>query len=260
MPTSLKSITLGSGLMERRGEGQGDGAERHASPVLAPETAASTLTERAYYEIRRDIRDGTLPPGEALRLAALRERFGVGFTPLREAMMRLVTERFVLVAGQKGFRVAQATREDFDDLIDTRVRLETLLLPEAIANGDDHWEASVLATFHMLSRRPAVDEATGLMTTGWASAHEQFHRALVEAARSVRMKWIWLWLFEHSERYRALLARAGGLLTDDRAAHECLLHAVLARDPAAAVAACRDHAAVFQARVRERFWPEAADR
>jgi len=82
----------------------------------------------------------------------------------------------------------------------------------------------------------------------------------VEAARSVRMKWIWLWLFEHSERYRALLARAGGLLTDDRAAHEHLLHAVLARDPTAAIAACRDHAAVFQERVRDRLWPNAADR
>jgi GntR family carbon starvation induced transcriptional regulator len=245
--------------MARRGDGQGYGTERPAPPVLA-ETAASTLTERAYYEIRRDIRDGALPPGESLRLAALRERFGVGFTPLREAMMRLVTERFVLVAGQKGFRVAEATREDFDDLIDTRVRLETLLLPEAIANGDDHWEASVLATFHMLSRRPAVDEASGLLTPGWASAHEQFHRALVEAARSVRMKWIWLWLFEHSERYRALLARAGGMLTDDRAAHERLLHAVLARDPAAGIAACRDHAAVFQGRVREHLWPDAKAR
>lgn len=219
------------------------------------EPSDATLTERAFREIRRDIRDGTLEPGVALRLAALRERFGVGFTPLREAMMRLVTERFVLVSGQKGFRVAPATREDFEDLIETRVRLELLLVPEAIARGDDHWEASVLATFHMLSRRPAIDPQTGLLTPGWASAHEQFHRALVEAATSVRMKWIWLWLFEHSERYKALLARAGGIFGDDRAAHERLLHAALARDAAAAADACRDHAAVFQARVRETLWP-----
>ncbi len=219
------------------------------------EPSDATLTERAYREIRRDIRDGTLEPGVALRLAALRERFGVGFTPLREAMMRLVTERFILVSGQKGFRVAPATREDFEDLIETRVRLELLLVPEAIARGDDHWEASVLATFHMLSRRPAIDPQTGLLTPGWASAHEQFHRALVEAAQSVRMKWIWLWLFEHSERYKALLARAGGITGDDRAAHERLLHAALARDVAAAAEACRDHAAVFQARVSKILWP-----
>jgi GntR family carbon starvation induced transcriptional regulator len=241
--------------MGRRGVEWGAQSRWTGDPDGVPEPTDATLTERAYREIRRDIRDGTLQPGEALRLAALREHFGVGFTPLREAMMRLVTERFVLVSGQKGFRVAPATREDFEDLLETRVRLELLIVPEAIARGDDHWEATVLATFHMLSRRPAIDPQTRLLTPGWASAHEQFHRALVAAAPSVRMKWIWLWLFEHSERYKALLARAGGIPGDDRAAHERLLHAALARDATAAAEACRDHAAVFQARVREVLWP-----
>lgn len=241
--------------MGRRGGDFGSQVDRLGPPVAAPEPAAATLTERTYRQLRREIRDGTLMPGEALRLAALSERMGVGFTPLREAMMRLVTERFVLVSGQKGFRVALATREDFEDLIETRTRLEFLLVPEAIANGDDHWEASVLASFHMLTRRPALDPETGFLAPGWASVHEQFHRALVEAAHSVRMKWIWLWLFEHSERYRALLARAGGIPNDDRSAHEKLLHSVLARDPEAAIEACRDHAAVFQARVRDVLWP-----
>lgn len=229
---------------------------RTGEPDGSPERHDATLTERAYREIRREIRDGTLAPGEPLRLAALRQRFGVGFTPLREAMMRLVTERFVLVSGQKGFRVATAEQEDFEDLLETRVRLELLLVPEAIARGDDHWEASVLATFHMLSRRPAVDPLTGLVAPAWASAHEQFHRALVEAAPSVRMKWIWLWLFEHSERYRALAARAGGRLEDDRAAHEKILHAVLARDVTAAGKACSDHAEAFLTHVRAVLWPD----
>lgn len=241
--------------MGRRGGEWGEPVRRSVDPDGEPEPTDATLTERAFREIRRDIRDGTLKPGEALRLVALRERFGVGFTPLREAMMLLATERFVFVSGQKGFRVAPATREDFEDLIETRVRLEMLLIPEAIAGGDDHWEASVLATFHLLSRRPAVDAETGHLTAGWASAHEQFHRTLVEASPSVRMKWFWLWLFHHSERYKALLARAGGVPGDDRAAHERLLHAALARDPATAVEACRDHAAVFRARVCETLWP-----
>jgi DNA-binding GntR family transcriptional regulator len=241
--------------MGRRGGDWGEDARRLGEPEGSPQSATATLTERAYREIRRDIRDGTLGPGQPLRLAGLRQRFGMGFTPLREAMMRLVTERFVLVSGQKGFRVALATREDFEDLLETRVRLELLLVPEAIARGDDHWEASVLATFHMLSRRPALDPLTGLVTPGWASAHEHFHRALVEAAPSVRMKWIWLWLFEHSERYRALTARAGGRPGDDRTAHERLLHAVLARDVAAAGKACSDHAEAFLMQVRAVLWP-----
>ncbi len=241
--------------MGRRGSDWGGEAGRPGEPAGSSPTAADTLTERAYRDIRRDIRDGTLAPGQALRLAALRQRFGMGFTPLREAMMRLVTERFVLVSGQKGFRVAGAAREDFEDLLETRVRLELLLVPEAIARGDDHWEASVLATFHMLSRRPALDPLTGQITPAWASAHEQFHRALVEAAPSQRMKWIWLWLFEHSERYRALMARAGGRPGDDRQAHERLLQAVLARDVTAAGKACADHAEAFLAHVRPVLWP-----
>lgn len=241
--------------MGRRGGDWGGEMRRAGEPDGSADAAVATLTERAYREIRRDIRDGTLAPDTALRLAGLRQRFGVGFTPLREAMMRLVTERFVLVAGQKGFRVAPATEADLADLLETRVRLELLLVPEAIARGDDHWEASVLATFHMLSRRPALDPVTGHIAPAWAAAHEQFHRALVEAAPGVRMKWIWLWLFEHSERYRALMARAGGRPGDDRQAHERLLQAVLTRDVAAAASACTEHGEAFLAHVRPVLWP-----
>jgi len=230
--------------LERGGEG---------AAVAGGNATAATLAERVYYELRRHIRDGALVPGEALRLAVLRDRFGVGFTPLREAMMRLVTERFIQLSGQKGFRVAPATLDDFEDLIETRRRLEMLVIPEAVAHGDVQWEASVLAAFHTLSRRPLLSEGSGLLDPAWSAAHERFHRALVEAVPSVRMKWLWLWLFEHSERYRALLVRSGRELGDDRAAHEDILHGVLARDAGAVLVACDRHDAVFRAHVRAHF-------
>ena len=44
-----------------------------------------TLSEQAYANLRNDIVRGTFRPDSPLRLAELSERYGMGFSPLREA-------------------------------------------------------------------------------------------------------------------------------------------------------------------------------
>ena len=64
-----------------------------------------TLAEKAYDNLRQDIVRGAFVPGSPLRLADLGERYGMGFSPLREALNRLQSERLVTSESLRGFRV-----------------------------------------------------------------------------------------------------------------------------------------------------------
>lgn len=82
-----------------------------------------TLTDRAYGSLREDILNGVLAPGVRLRLDPLKARYGMGASPLREALSRLAGDGFVIAEGRRGFsvpprlaeRVARRNRKQGDD-------------------------------------------------------------------------------------------------------------------------------------------------
>ena len=91
-------------------------------------TLASVVAAR----LRADILSGDLPPGGKLRLETLRERYGIGASPLREALASLAAEGLVLRLDQRGFRVAGADEAALRDLIETRCLVETAALPKQV--------------------------------------------------------------------------------------------------------------------------------
>ena len=82
--------------------------------------------------IRTDILDGTLDPGQKLRLESLRGSYPAGIGTLREILSRLTAERLVVAEGQKGFEVAPLSNSDREDIAALRRLLECHALEEAI--------------------------------------------------------------------------------------------------------------------------------
>src|ERR1700682_6076996 len=79
------------------------------------EAGSRTLIERAYAQLRDDIIEGRLAPGEKLRFDTLKAHYQVGAGTLREAITRLVSDALVVAEGQRGFRVAPMALEDLQD-------------------------------------------------------------------------------------------------------------------------------------------------
>ena len=100
--------------------------------------------------IRQDILAGHIPPGEKLRIEALRTMYGLSNTPLREALNRLAAEQLVIADERRGFRSAPVSAEDFWDLTTFRIAIENAALIDAIRNGDDEWESGIVAAFHRM--------------------------------------------------------------------------------------------------------------
>jgi DNA-binding GntR family transcriptional regulator len=102
--------------------------------VQNAEVPAGTLASSVYDRLRYDILSGALPPDEKLRTEALRDRYGVGNSPLREALNRLSADGLVTREDQKGFRVATVSRADLEELVKTRCWLEEIALRQSIEN------------------------------------------------------------------------------------------------------------------------------
>src|SRR3984893_18960689 len=119
-------------------------------------SVAVTRTRAIYEQLRREIIQGALLPGEKLRIEALRTRYNVGGTPLREAMNRLSTEGLVAQSEQRGFRVTPVSADDLLELTRTRCWVNEVALRESIARGGRDWEEQVLLALHRLSRVPVV--------------------------------------------------------------------------------------------------------
>ena len=201
-----------------------------------------TLAEPAYRRLRRDIIEGIHPPGEKLRVEHLKDHYAVGAGTLREALQLLVTDALVVAQGQRGFRVAPISLDDFEDITRTRVLLETAALQQSIECGDDAWEANVVAAFHMLSRAETkLEEGNEGNREEWELRNQTFHEVLISASPSRWCRHFQNILYLQSERYRRLSLFRQPISRDVHSEHQAILDAVLARDVEAATSILTEH-------------------
>ncbi len=194
-----------------------------------------SLTDRAYHLLRGEILHGALMPGERLRVADLRDRFELGLTPIREALMRLSVEGLVEAETHRGSRVMELSRVELADLMATRRDIERLCLFGAIAHGDAAWEAEIVSALHLLTRTELPTSPDDRATAEqWESRHRRLHAALVAACPSPWLKRFWTTLADHSERYRKIRLlnhrETKALVRDVNAEHAAIVAAVIGRD------------------------------
>ncbi len=202
-----------------------------------------TLAEKAYDALRRDIVSGALKPGAPLRMAQLSDRYGMGFSPLREALNRLQAERLVTSVALKGFSVAPLSMAEMWDATNTRILIESRALRLSIELGGDEWEAGIVGALHALLLQAARGTASEEDARALEARHHAFHHALLSACGSGWLMDFFQRLYVESERYRhpMLAPRPGEPARDVQAEHEALAKATLARDADLACALLADH-------------------
>jgi DNA-binding GntR family transcriptional regulator len=201
---------------------------------------AATLAATIGNRIRAAILAGDLPPRARMRLEDLKARFKVSWSPLREAMSRLLAEGLVQVEEGRAYRVAPVSRAELAEVIRLRRLLETLALRESLARGDDAWEASVLAAHHRLSKLEGRRaEAQG--TDDWETWHRAYHVALIAACGSPLLLQLCGQLHDLNTRYRRLFLSANPFDRDVPAEHRALTAAVMARNADRACALLERH-------------------
>jgi DNA-binding GntR family transcriptional regulator len=144
-----------------------------------------TAGERAYRRIRGDILFGRLAPSQKLRLEALKDAYGISVSTLRELLNRLTSEGLVAAESARGFEVAPVSADNFRELANLRLLLESSALQRSFALGDMDWEGRVVAAHHKLAtmeKRTLAGDRRGIEVL--KRYDSEFHQALLSACGS----------------------------------------------------------------------------
>lgn len=199
-----------------------------------PDTANPTVGDTVLQQIRSDIIRGVLQPGQRLRLARLRQAYGASITTLREMLSRLVSERYVIAEGQRGFEVAPVSVSELRELADMRILLESHALRRSIAQGSLAWEAGVVSAHHMLhSVETRLIGGEGTPVEKWVEYDWSFHHATIAACDMPALMDTHRNIFERYLRYHMLTLEFRGDVA--RREHDRMAELVVARQADAAV-------------------------
>lgn len=215
--------------------------------IPGPGTAeVRNLSEQAYDRIRHDILRGALFPDEKLQIEAISERYSIGMVPVREALNRLSSEGLVYRKSHRGFFVATISMAELEELVKTRIWLETLALTESMRNGDEAWEDALVVSYHRLARtqRRLPSEVGREVSEEWEIRHKEFHMLLLDRCGSSWLLGFCSTLMDQAVRYRSLsmntnpskLRREGAA-----AEHQAILEVVLERDAERACQLLAEH-------------------
>lgn len=194
-------------------------------------TRAATDADAAMIRLKLDILRGDFAPDERLRVHVLMRKYGIGASPMREALARLAGAGLVRLEGQKGFRVTPIGRADLLDITRSRQIVEPEAFVRAIEVADEFWEAELLKAFHLLRRELArrVDASKEWLDR-FEARHHAFHRALIAPCPLRYLRDFCDDLYLRGEWYRRTLLGYSFDTRDVASEHENLMEAALSRD------------------------------
>lgn len=212
------------------------------------------LVEQAFLRLRQDVLVGLLAAGRKLKIEELQSIYGYSSSPLREALSRLAQEGLVRADERRGFRVAAISAEDMADITRMRLMLDVHALTDAMALGDDRWEAAIVAAFYRLEKvESRLGEGPMTLDDEWSYLHRDFHAALIAACPSGRHRAWSASLFDQAERYRRYSSSHRKTPRRKANEHKKLMEATLKRDVTVAVGLLRDHILGTQHHVEAAF-------
>lgn len=183
--------------------------------------------ELAYGALRRGIMEFRFAPGERLSPTAIRERLGVGRTPVREAIVRLRQEGLVVTRPKSGSYVALVDLDAAECARFLRSNTERVVVVECCSRAGEKDIASLRKLLDDQERAmKAHDQRT------FFDADNRMHEELYTIAGRRRA---WAWLEETNldlERYRWLHVQARGMGWGSiLAEHQELVEAIAKKDP-----------------------------
>lgn len=215
---------------------------------MAPETLtrpqSTTATEAAVKKLKQDIMSGALAPDSQLKMRELKSRYGIGASPMREALAQLAAEGFVHQRAQKGFRVPPVSIEELIDITKTRQFVESEAVRLAIENATPEWEEEIVASYHVLERAIVLLKNGEKERDYFEERHHRFHRALIAACPLHSLREFCDDLYVRKTRYRRLLGGYGFTAKEVIGEHRVLMDAVLSRKISRAQQVIRAHIAI----------------
>lgn len=186
-----------------------------------------------YARLRDGISAGEFTAGERLDLDQIARSLAVSRTPVREAVLRLDADGFLITEPYRGVTVAAVDERYVDEILALRVHTEGLAaFMGCVQLTDDELDK-------MQSLLAELDEVDHTDHAEFARLNGAFHGILYQAARAPRLLAIVETLGRHAERIRLHYRIARNVNVASQ--HRAILDACVRRDASAAQRAMRAH-------------------
>ena len=179
---------------------------------------------------------GELKPGELHSAPALGERFGVSATPVREAMLDLAKDGFVVAERNRGFRVVEMSEVDLDEICQIRLLLE---VPSTVQVAKI-LEPAVMGELSVIADEIVAAAARGDLID-YLDSDRRFHVLLISQLGNDRLTDLVDRMRRQTRLFGLLaLAESGVLVTSAQEHHE-LIEVMRASDTTATKSLINSH-------------------
>jgi DNA-binding GntR family transcriptional regulator len=211
-----------------------------------PKPRPVNRADRVYAELKEQIFNFSLLPGDRFSENEVAERMDVSRTPVRDALYRLQQEGYVEVYFRSGWQVRPFDFNYFEELYDVRIVLEEAAirrLCDGLLQGPE---------LEQLKQTWLVEEAERLADGQLVSQlDEQFHCLLVAACGNREMATLHRGVSERIRIIRRLDFTQGPRIAATYIEHGAILGAVLKRRSEEALRLLKSHIEASKAEVRK---------
>lgn len=200
------------------------------------EVKVRSESERAYLAIRDGIVKGKYRPGERLLEEWLAKEFQLSRTPIREALMRLYQEGWVIKHPYRGVVVKAIDSKELENIIEVRAVLEGYATRTIALSRDKSLVTklkNVMSSVEMASKEGRIQEAIELNTS--------FHDLIYERCGNTMLVKMIYNLREYFYRYRVILLNLSGMLERSVEDHKRLVELIDGGDPDEVEKFAREH-------------------
>ena len=214
----------------------------------SPEPVRQSRADQVYQQLKRDVAEFKLVSGDRFTENALCLRLGVSRTPVRQALFRLLQEGYVEVLFRSGWRVLPFDFDQFEQLYDLRMVLETTAVQRLCSDGE-RVDRGLLEQLTAIWLVPLADRSTD--TVQVAQWDEAFHCALVAAAGNAEMARVHRDVTDRIRIIRRLDFTKQARIDATYEEHAKILRAIQRKRGDQAAMLLRAHIATSQAEVRK---------
>ena len=218
------------------------------SPARRGKERPENLAERIYAQLKDDIFEFRLLPGDRFSEGEIAERMAASRTPVRQALYRLEREGYLEVYFRSGWQVKPFDFAHFEELYEVRIVLEL----ESVKRLCERPAGELPEALEQLRRTWIVQPEQRLQDGREVSRlDERFHCQLVEAAGNREMARLHAEVSEKIRIIRRLDFTQGPRVEITYEEHARILGAILSRRCEEAQLLLKTHIEVSKAEVRK---------
>lgn len=202
--------------------------------------------DRAYEELRRLIITLQLAPGSYVDERELMTRFGIGRTPLREAVMRLVQERLIVHTPRRGAWISPLSITDLQQMLEARATIDALIAHRAAKRVTENDIATLRGLLEEARAAVDVENNEELVNLDF-----QLHSYIAQCSGNVYFAAFSEQINSAMLRYWHLASRNDQTLPSWATRHQDLVDAVISGDPDRAEEQARKHVGQLRDNLRD---------